>query len=266
MPLLNLEKLKDVPRLCMAVESSDFCMTASNNCLLYCSHKQLTLIDANGQELFIVKRNFSVLDICWSSYLDQFLILSTENTLHSLDVRTEKLVRTTKFSRNNIRSCTCYSETLMVSNYDHKSFIDVYDLRSDYKLIESYELPVLGRKNQYIEMIRLNETYLGVMLNQHDIQRNWFELRRPDDMSVLYSTDLVYNDYVHHVVALPKNEFLIHVHEGKEILVLVKNGAFKPPIKPYIAEKGMVSTAFINDKKCLVIQTNEPRELHFYDL
>jgi hypothetical protein len=53
----------------------------------------------------------------------------------------------------------------MVSNYDHKSFIDVYDLRSDYKLIESYELPVLGRKNQYIEMIRLNETYLGVMLN-----------------------------------------------------------------------------------------------------
>ncbi len=76
----------------------------------------------------------------------------------------------------------------------------------------------------------------------------------------------MYNDYVHPVVALPKNEFLIHVHEGKDLSVLAKNGVIKPPIEPYTADKGIVSTAFINDKRCLVIQTNEPRELHFYDL
>jgi WD40 repeat protein len=250
----------------MAVESSTFCMAAGDNCLLYCPHNQLTLLNANGQKLFTVKRKFSVLDICWSSYLKQFLILSSSNTLHSLDVHTGQCVKVIEFSRDNIRSCTCYSETLMVSNYDHKSFIDVYELRSDYKLVESYELPVLGRKNQYLEMIRLSETYLGVMLNQYDIKRNWFELRQPDDMSVLHSIDLMYNDYVHLVVALPKNEFLIHAHEGDELLVLAKNGVLKPPIKPYAAEKGIVSTAFINDKSCFVIQTKEPEQLHFHNL
>ncbi|CAF0873591.1 unnamed protein product [Adineta steineri] len=125
---------------------------------------------------------------------------------------------------------------------------------------------VLGRKSQYLEMIRLSETNLGIMLNQHDIERNWFELRQPDDMSVLHSTDLVYNDYVHRVVALPKNEFIINVHGGNELSVLIKNRVLKPSIQPYTADKGIVSTAFISDKNCLVIQTNEPRELHFYDL
>lgn len=264
--LLNLNKLKDAPRFCMVIESSDFHMAASHNCLLYCPVKRLSLINSNGEELFTVTRNFDVLHICWSSYLGQFLILSTENTLYSLDPHTKQFVRVTKFSRNKIRSCTCYAETLMVSNYDHKSFIDVYDLRSDYKLIKSYELPVSGEENQYLEVICMNETYLGVMLNQHTIQRNWFELRRPDDMSILYSTGLVYNDYVHRVVALPKNEFAIHAHDGKELLVLVKNGTLKLTIKPYPAAKGMVSTAFINDTNCFVIQTNEPRELHLYDL
>ncbi|CAF1356796.1 unnamed protein product [Adineta steineri] len=129
-----------------------------------------------------------------------------------------------------------------------------------------HELYILGRKNQYLELIRSNGTHLGFMLNQHDIERNWFELRRPEDMSVLHSADLIYNDYVHRVMALPNTEFLIHTHDGKQLFVLDKNGSLKPPIKSYANKKGIVSTAFIKDVKCFVIQTNEPRELHFYDL
>jgi hypothetical protein len=265
-PSINLTKLKNAPRLSMTIGPADFPLATSEHGFLYCPHKHLTLINTIGQELFTVKRSFGILDICWSSCLNKFFILSTANTLHSLDVDTRQLTRVIEFSRANIRSCTCYSETLMVSNYDHKSFIDVYSLGSDCQLTESYELPILGRKNQYVEIIRLSATYLGVMLNQHDIERNWFELRRPDDMSVLHSIDLLYNEYVHRIIVLPNNEFLIHAHGGEELFVLAKNAPLAAPIKPNAAQSKIVSTAYISNQKCFMIQISEPRGLHFYDL
>ncbi|CAF1441260.1 unnamed protein product [Adineta ricciae] len=248
---LDLHKLQKAPRLCIVKESCVSTLAASDQSLLCCSSESLTLMNVQDQSLFTVKQSFAILDVCWSSCLRQFLILSDTNALYSL---------------NNVRSCTCNTRTLMVANYDYKSFIDVYDLKSTYKLIESYELPVMGKSNQYIEMIRLSETYLGIMLNQFSNKRNWFELRSTDDFSVLHSIDLEYNDYVHRLIVVPNDEFLMHVHGGKELMMLTKNGIAKRDVHPNSAKKEIMSIAFVGTEKCFIISTNKPSELHFYSL
>ncbi|CAF1470104.1 unnamed protein product [Adineta ricciae] len=263
---LDLHKLKKASRLCIVNESCISPLAASDQSLLCCSSESLTLMNVQGQSLFTVKRSFAILDVCWSSCLRQFLILSDTNALYSLSDQTRKLSKIVVFNRNNVRSCTCNTRTLMVSNYDHKSFIDVYDLKSSYKLIESYELPVMGKSNQYVEMIRLSETYLGIMLNQFSNKRNWFELRNTDDFSVLHSIDLEYNDYIHRLIVVPNDEFLMHVHGGKELMMLTKNGIAKLDVHPNSAKKGIMSIAFVGTEKCFIISTNEPSELHFYSL
>ena len=153
----------------------------------------------------------------------------------------------------------------MISNYDEKSFIDVYSLDKNYRKIESYELPLVGKRNQYIELIRLNETYLGILLNQFEISRNWFELRQPDDMSVLHSIDLVYHDNIHRLIVLPCNEYLIHAHGGEEFILLTDRISRRLTIRSYVADKKLLSMAFISNPRCLVLNTEQPQELHFYD-
>ena len=115
-------------------------------------------------------------------------------------------------------------------------------------------------------MIRLSETYLGIMLNQFSNKRNWFELRSTDDFSVLYSIDLEYNDYVHRLIVVSNDKCFMHVHGRKELMMLTKNGIAKLDVHPEAAKKGILSIGFVCTEKCFVISTNEQSELHFYSL
>ncbi|CAF1246630.1 unnamed protein product [Didymodactylos carnosus] len=266
---LNLNKLQQKPRLCININKTDHyrIMTANDKYLLHKVKDRLCLIDVDGNEILNVNIYFYVWDMCWSSFLNQFLIpeYMGDSKLYSLDISSNNgLIPVLKLD-GRVPSCSCYEAILLVSSAGKGSIIEVYEM-TDSKLIRTYRPPVSCKKDQEIRMIRFNSngTCVGVVLTvgrfPHYASAS-FELRQASNMKVVQIVNLGKDSS--DVLALPNEQFLLSSHENRKLFLIDSNGQLKETI-PY--DTDVKSTAFLTDKKCLVIQTYESAELRFYDL
>jgi hypothetical protein len=262
---LNLNLLKMNPRLSIKSTSGDSClMCANNKYLLYCYDGGLSLLDKKGDEKLKVQRSFTVHDICWSKYLNQFLILS-DKLLYSLDItagQTQQLKQIKEFN-TTMWTCTCYEDTFLVSR---QSMIEEYDL-SNWNTKRSFKAPVICKETQTIKTIRFNSngTHLGVILREgdHPNYRNSFELRNANDMNILKVVELNNGYCLYRLLSLPHQQFLVNSTFDSKLLLINSNGQLEEKLA-YDAEC-LYSTALINES-CLVIQKDQPYELRFYDV
>jgi hypothetical protein len=265
---MDFTKLKQKPRSSMKVDGRVIhnIMAANDDCLLYYSiYAGLTLLDAKGKEQFTVHRAFSESDICWSSYLNLFLLVS-EKVLYSLDASTQKILKVNDFI-TMMNSCTCSENTLMVTTANTGSSIEVFDMKANFKLIRTFEPPLSCQTDQRISSIRLNtnRSHLGATLTESEQQ--WFELRDSKDMTVLQKVDsLTAHHLTYNLQVLPNDEFFVYSCYTKDSYRINNNGRLKEIIRPSVAEKAITFTNFIPNDKCLVLQMARPRQLVFYDL
>jgi hypothetical protein len=209
---LNFNNINEKAKLRLKTNADYPLMSANHEYLLYCPEGYLRLLNDQGHTLAKAKRNFSVSDICWSSYLNQFLVLDNNGKLYSMDVNdnaTKHLKQVQTFS-SRMKSITCYENTFVVSNAHDVSFIEEYNL-SNWKLVRKHEPPFSCQVNQQIWQIRLNSngTHLGVILRNKDNSSHTFELRHLNDMKVIQLTkisDHLCND----LLSLSNQRFLIN--------------------------------------------------------
>ena len=262
---LDFRKLEQKPRLTIGSNAIYSCgMAANNDYLLFASNMSLALVDARGEEQYEVRENYDVKDICWSSSLEQFIIL-TVAALSTWCPSTPQMVEV-KHSSEGMCNCTCNVERLMVTI--HAADIAVFDLKSNFRLVKTYKQPVSCGKDQNITAIGFSSdgTQLGVVLDYFQRESSWFESRDASDLRVLRTVTLAPSMERYCIISLPTAEFLVYSCRAKDLSVIDTNGRLKQTIVSSVNNGGICSAAFIPGQKCLVLETCEPRILCFYDL
>ena len=241
-------------------------MCTNDNYLLYCPEGYLSLLNDQGHQISKIKRNFNVMDICWSSYLNQFLVLEDGGKLYSMDVNdgATKQLKQIKTFDIRMKSVTCYEETFIVSSADHGSFIEEYNL-SDWKLVRKHKPPYTCQANQMIWQMKLNSSgsRLGIILQNKDNRCHTFELRNRNDMKMVHVVEIG-NNLSYSLLSLPDQQFFINTLIEKKHFLIDPNGYVKETIT-YVDAALIISTVLMN-RKSLIIQTMQPNELRFYDL
>ncbi|CAF1660724.1 unnamed protein product [Rotaria magnacalcarata] len=261
---INFDRLNTRPRKSITAINC-LRIATDNQYFLVCPKDRLCLLDREGNEHWSIKRNFDVDDLCYSTYLKQFLILA-DYDLYSLDVeRSTKLRKEiTQFARN-MDECSCHENLFLVIKDYGGHIIEVWDMESNWKLKKTYQQPISCQEGQGICTIRFSSdgNYLGVTLTEPFTEKAFFQLRNSKDMKILTKVELpFYEGYCnHYILSLPNNEFLVYKYSEKLMFLIDSNGQRKKAIQ---YTKGVCTMAIINN--CFVIRTNRPDELHFYDL
>ncbi|CAM4854522.1 unnamed protein product [Rotaria socialis] len=261
---INFDRLNTRPR--KSITATDCLRIATDDQhFLVCPKNRLCLLDREGNEHWSIKRNFDIDDICYSTYLKQFLILA-DYDLYSLDVeRSTKLrIEIAQFARN-MDECSCHENLFLVIKDYGGHTIEVWDMESNWKLKKTYQQPISCKEGQGICTVRFSSdgNYLGVTLTEPFTGKAFFQLRNSKDMKILTKVELpLYEGYCnHYILSLPNNEFLVYKYSEKLMFLIDSNGQRKKAIQ---YTKGVCTMAIINN--CFVIRTNRPDELHFYDL
>ncbi|CAF1302718.1 unnamed protein product [Adineta ricciae] len=245
--------------------------TASNNeYLLVCPKDELWLLDTQGNQCLAIPRRFDVYDMCWSTYLNKFLVLSSKG-LYSFDHTGQNpLTMEVSAFANTMDECTCHENIFMViSDAVAGADLQVWNMEGKWKMTRRYSRPKTCRLGEAINSIRFSSsgTYLGVTLTAPFIGKAFFQLRNPKDLTVLEIVERpFYEGYCnHYMLALPNDEFLGYKYSEREIFVYHANGHQKDVVR---YSKSICSISFMmNGNICrLAIQTHQPDELHFHDL
>ncbi|CAF3606844.1 unnamed protein product [Rotaria sp. Silwood1] len=265
-------RLREKPKLCLNINSEQDLIAANDKYLLYCASNSLCLVDEQGHEKLNIKREFGIHDICWSSYLNRFLILSwSKPKLYLLDINlsrttTKHLVRVKEFA-TYMESCTCDDETLMVSSTGKGSVIEVYSM-FNWNLIRIFKPPVSCKENHSVDKIRFNSDGLriGVTIRAEQQKSNykyWFEIRNPRNMHVLHIVDLNSKKWAR-LVTLPNQQFLIS--SARKIALVDSDGKITENT-PFDTTTETLSIALMNEKYLIIhvkLEKNK-RELRFFD-
>jgi hypothetical protein len=240
---------------------------ANNGQYLLCFPEgRLSLIDVQGKEQLTISRDFTPVDVCWSSYLNQFLIFSFRE-LYSLERQpeNEKLVELMKFSSGNVSSGTYFDQTLVVCIIGQ--IIEVYSMQQpNGKLLRRFDPPLTCDREaqETIVDVKFNNdgSYLAVAITG---KQNQVQLRNPTDLKVLHRLDLELGIYC--IRPLPNNEYLLHSYAGDELFLVNEDAKIKQKIR---FDRLFESVSLFVKEKCLIVQAlylfTFTSEMRFYDL
>lgn len=233
------------------IGSALYQMAANDKYLLYCPADHLCLVNSSGKQKSMIKRDFDVEDICWSSYRNRFLILDGNNNLYSF--RTDRCRKIQQFP-NDSCALTCHEERLLVITDNNT--IDEYEMKR-WTLVKTFSAELISE-------IRFDSsgTYLGIILyaNTSDKTRR-FQLRHSSDMSVL--RDISLGKSPTNLLSLPNRQFLMSSTEENKLCVFDPHDLSKQDIH---YKKVIRSIALLGNGKCLIILTEEPERLRFHGL
>lgn len=250
-PQLDTNRL-EAAKVIVDISCDSGAMAASDKYLLYCPDGHLRLVNYQGKEKSITKREFYVQDICWSSYKQQFLILERDNWLYSFNSKT-RLSRPIHRFQKETYSVTCHGNRLLALTEDT---IEEYDVQ-EWKLVKDFLV------TQFIRRIEFDSsgTYLGIILWENASENSRFQLRYSLDMTLL--RDISLGESSANLRSLPNRQFLIGLPKKYELCVFDPHDLSKQDIR---FEKVICSMALLGNAKRLIIQTDNPEKLYFYGL
>ncbi|UJR07073.1 hypothetical protein I4U23_011361 [Adineta vaga] len=265
--IVTLKKLIEEPRKRVQIDFDRKVMATDGQYLLCFPKGKLSLIDAQGKEHLSINRDFMAIDVCWSSYLNQFLICSLDELyLFKTESENEKLIEVMKFNKK-VSAATCFDQTLFVC-FSHK-IIEVYSMQqTNWKLLQRFDPPLTCNfdADEIIADLKFNSdgSYLAVAIGGTKNVQNQLQLRSPTDLTVLHRLDL--DSGIHCLHSLPNNEYLLHAFLDKELFLINADGKMKQKLR---YDRLIESVGLIVNEKCLVIQALHlftfTSEMRFYD-
>ncbi|CAF1202501.1 unnamed protein product [Didymodactylos carnosus] len=261
---LDFNKLKDRSQRQIKVDENYEMMGASDIHLLYCDKNTLCWTDRTGHETNTVQwRGDTVWGICWSLFLDRFLIL-TKRTLHSLNVQTSELTLIKQVSdkkKADLWTCTCLNQTLLLS-FDHDgSVVEEWDMSGEWKMMRRWQPPLSCHRNEWISDIRFSfdGSQLGVTVCAPG-RYNQFHVR-DRSMKIIDNSIFPPWKYGYRLLSLPNGQWLTHQWKNKELYMINRDGKFEQTL----TYDKSVKRAALLEQICLVILTDDSK-LCFHDL
>ncbi|CAF1254615.1 unnamed protein product [Didymodactylos carnosus] len=223
---LDFNKLKVRPQRQIKVESY-WAMGASDMNLLYCGKDTLCLTDRTDHKTNTLQWSGApATEICWSSFLDRFLIL-TSTTLHSLNVQTNEVTQIKQVSdkkKADFLRCTCANQTLLVSTFENGSVVEEWDMSGEWRMMRRWKPPVSCQQNEWIVDIRFScdGSHIGVTMSTPG-EYNLFHVR-DRSMNILNSITFPWLEYGYVLLSLPNGQWLTHEARNEQLHMVSRDG------------------------------------------
>lgn len=257
------------------IEYGHAAMAANENFLVYFAKQILIVIDRDGNVRLMLDTLIDPYDICWSSYLNEFLILGSFGRYALNPVIADRNIQIRKLGDESKSIITCYDKTCLVADGDR--LIEEYELPS-WTLKRTFSPPQSCKTTQKISRMRFssNGSHVGLVITERNTERNsdrefnnlFFELRRSNDMTVLQTAHMgAHFSVIAWLSALPNEEFLVNCYQTKKFYLIGSNGQLREEIDYDQNEQLEILSTTLMNERCLVVKTHGTlSELRFYDL
>lgn len=162
-------------------------MTSNNDSLLIHQNSNLYLYDDKFKILKTHPWSYDYIkDMCWSSNLNSFLLLTSEQ-IYSVKHDLSEIKQLSSIEGRCWQSCTC-SETSLFLTKDHwQTSIEEYSLQSSIKHKKTHQQLTNQTNKQRIDYLEYHEETLALILNDQTNKKIVFELRSIRNFDCLWS-------------------------------------------------------------------------------
>jgi hypothetical protein len=206
-------------------------LASNSQYLILYQYPNLCLFD---RDLTLVKQTHwehdDILDMCWSSTLNSFIIISKEELFFVNENLTSiQLIET--IEKKEWWSCTCSDTTLFLSTNELGSNIFAFSLLPSFRLIEQWKSPESCKSNEHIHNIAYNNETLALIIADTSNNNIRIELRSSTTLDEFWSLPLdikgVRGGIVYRVCPLRCDEWLVLDHNNSRLLNISKDGKLK---------------------------------------
>lgn len=189
-PKYDLSILSPVYKIINVPQGSYNVLAAHDRVLLMYQTPNLCLVD---RDLSIIKqipwRHGMIYDMCWSSTLVQFLILS-EKHLYLLDDATLTIKQAHPPEKRKWFSCTCSERFLFLSSNRWGSTMTKIDLLLNKGFGRQYESPPLCKEDEYIDSIAYQNKSIAMVIRNKTSRLLRFDLASSESLELFWSLTL----------------------------------------------------------------------------
>ncbi|CAF1057505.1 unnamed protein product [Didymodactylos carnosus] len=173
--------------------------------------------------------NDLIVDMCWSSTLDKYVIL-TEKFLFTLDETSMTLIERLKTDKTFL-SCTCSHEKLFVISQNCPSTIEEYELQS-FILIREWKSQQIFAIHELIYSIRCDNDHFCLLIKNKLTGKVHIELRTTATMNTVWSVivPIPFSNSISRLCLLSFNEWLIIDEQSNHLIQISSDGKLKSKV------------------------------------
>ncbi len=208
-------------------------LASNGRLLLIHQAPNLCLLDV---KLTVVKQVLwpydSLFDMCWSSTLNRFIVISKENVF-LVDENTMSIESVQTIAKQRWLSGTCFNDELFLSTDEWGSSIVKLRLSPSISVIKKWKSPKTCTTDEWIDDIGYNNGALAVVIRNKIEQSIRMELRCCKTLDRLWSLllDIKYNkDIPFRCCSLDCNGWLVADYNARRLLHITRDGKMKQTI------------------------------------
>ena len=261
-PGYNLSALSSVYKN-ISVPKGSFGVLASNDhFLLIHQAPNLCLIDRDLTiRKQVVWRHGMILDFCWSSTLNRFIIIN-EKDLFLLEETTMSVSTVRTLERKKWFSCACSDRFLFLSANKWGSTITKISLKLPNSFTQQWESPMICQRDEYIDSIAYQRNTLAMIIRNKTTETIRLELSSADNLQRISSLQLqiLWNpSQPFHCCPFVHGDWLVADYESGSLLHLGKQGKVVSSV-PYNTVPQCVTTLF--NSTMLAVSTKDGINFH----
>jgi FtsZ-binding cell division protein ZapB len=224
--------ISTLPPPFQTIDCSHFLLASNRQFLLLYQHPNLCLFD---RDLTLVKQSpwehDAIWEICWSSTLNSFIIISSEQELFLVDENLTSIQPIETIEKKKWLSFTCSDSILFLSTNGVGSNIFEFNLLSSFRLIKQWKSPESCEFNEIIYNIAYNNETLALIIENTLNNQVGIELRSSTTLDQFWSLPLditnVRGGIVYRVCPLRCDEWLVIDRNTSRLLYISKDGELK---------------------------------------
>ncbi|CAF3183911.1 unnamed protein product [Rotaria sp. Silwood2] len=207
-------------------------LVSNNQFLLLDQHPNLCLFN---KELTLLKQipweYDRISDMCWSSILNNFIIITKNNEVFLINENLISIERIQTIKKEQWLSCTCSDASLFLSTKDSGSDIFQFNLLSSFDFIKQWKPPQTCTYSELIHNIACNNETLALTISNKYENLNRIELRSSSTFEKLWSLKFnsthIVGQRSYRVCLLRNDEWLAIDHNMSCLLHISKDGKLK---------------------------------------
>lgn len=172
--------------------------------------------------------NGSILDMCYSSALDRFIIINENEVFlfHEKKMKIEK-VRSVPWQR--YISCTCSEMLLYLVTRVYNSSLLQFSLKPKIEFVRKWPPSTVCNNDESIDGIVYNSNTLALMISKPEEKRIRLELKSTVTFNKIWSLplDIIYDNSIFRFCLINSNQWLVVDHKNTRLLQITKDGKLK---------------------------------------
>ncbi|CAF1128377.1 unnamed protein product [Rotaria sordida] len=231
-------------------------LASNNHFLLLDQYPNLCLFN---KELTLLKQSpweyGSILDMCWSSTLSSFIIITNKNGVFLINENLTSIEYIQMIEKKQWLSCTCSDTSLFLTTNKSSSNIFQFNLLPSFHFVKQWKPPQTCNYDEFIHNIANNNGTLALIISYKCKTAMRLELRSSSTFDQLWSLSFYtmgsIEQWVNHVCLLKYDEWLVIDRNTSRLLHVSKDGK----VKAKWSYKGIVYNAVLFGSSILAIRT-----------